>query len=855
MFKDLMLNPTYSSYENDIGTSFYTPTLSQCVRYDRASAYFSAKALASYSKGIEVFARKGHLYRLIISSELSRKDYTQIAQGYALRESVEKKLLSQLREQLSLEEERGISNLAYLISLGIIDIKIAFTDQGIFHDKFGIMEDAAGDIICFRGSNNETDAAFHRNYEAFDITCSWQASSFDYAKITKSKETFDNLWNNSTEHIRVCNLSEALRQEIISHSKGKVVVDVTHLEPNCFLLDMDDTLFLEMKADSTILRNSTTYKMRLKRYVDEKASTDDTMKFREILGYPEFKKIIQILERDAKNRNYRFFVTERVRKYIESRELLIKERSQLGMAIKNRDSIIMNRFASYQAAVNAAFVRPLREKQMWDSFFMCTMKRSSNFSVPGSGKTSSVLGVFAFLQSVGLVKRIVMIGPKNSFGSWEDEFRACFGDNQQLKVFNIHDPNYHGSNDKRSRLLYDTGDKNLILVNYESVGTYLTELKKLITPETLLVFDEVHKVKAIGGKFAGHALQLSRDAQYTIALTGTPIPNSYCDIRNLLDILYHEEYNDFFGFSDSQLSRPSQDDINEINEKLQPFFCRTTKRQLLVPDANPDITITAQASQAENDLFHILCLKYAKNKLALIIRLLQLASNPKMLLSRLDPEEFSEILDVSAEMDDIDYIDFSEDVISLIEEIPVTAKFSASMALAEKLYHQHKPTIIWCIFRQSIAQFEAELYGMGARVGCIYGDIPLDERQAILAQFRAGKLDFLITNPHTLAESVSLHSICHDAIYFEYSYNLVHLLQSKDRIHRLGLSDDQYTQYYYMETEFTTHDGEEYSLDTMIRGRLQEKEAVMLDAIEHGKLEQGCTSQEDIDLIFEALRL
>ena len=45
----------------------------------------------------------------------------------------------------------------------------------------------------------------------------------------------------------------------------------------------------------------------------------------------------------------------------------------------------------------------------------------------------------------------------------------------------------------------------------------------------------------------------------------------------------------------------------------------------------------------------------------------------------------------------------------------------------------------------------------------------------------------LLTNPHTLAESVSLHSVCHDAVYFEYSYNLVHPLQSKDRIHRLGL--------------------------------------------------------------------
>lgn len=33
----------------------------------------------------------------------------------------------------------------------------------------------------------------------------------------------------------------------------------------------------------------------------------------------------------------------------------------------------------------------------------------------------------------------------------------------------------------------------------------------------------------------------------------------------------------------------------------------------------------------------------------------------------------------------------------------------------------------------------------------------------------SGKIQVLLTTPHTLAESVSLHSVCHDAIYFEYS--------------------------------------------------------------------------------------
>lgn len=164
-----------------------------------------------------------------------------------------------------------------------------------------------------------------------------------------------------------------------------------------------------------------------------------------------------------------------------------------------------------------------------------------------------------------------------------------------------------------------------------------------------------------------------------------------------------------------------------------------------------------------------------------------------------------------------------------------------------------KPHIIWCIFVDSINRIAAALEQKGMRVGCIYGETLMEDRQLLLDAFRNGKLDVLITNPHTLAESVSLHKSCHDAIYFEYSYNLVHLLQSKDRIHRLGLPEGQYTQYYFMQELFTTKDGDPYSLDEKILIRLQEKEQIMLDAIENNRLETVTTTQEDLDLIFSGL--
>ena len=318
--------------------------------------------------------------------------------------------------------------------------------------------------------------------------------------------------------------------------------------------------------------------------------------------------------------------------------------------------------------------------------------------------------------------------------------------------------------------------------------------------------------------------------------------------------MYRDEYEDFFGFDEKQLKNPTDGDMDEINRKLQPFYCRTTKEQLGVPKANADITLCADATEAENRLFHILKQKYRKNKLALIIRLLQLETNPKMLLNNLTPADFSDILDISGDIDEIDYVDYSIDVKELIESVTETSKFRVCINTAKELYEQGKPMIIWCIFIDSIQRISRELERNGITTGVIYGSISDEQRAAVLSEFKSGDIDVLITNPHTLAESVSLHGICHDAIYYEYSYNLVHLLQSKDRIHRLGLPGGQYTQYYYLEEVYNDEDGA-FALGERIYNRLREKEQIMLNAIENQVLEKVTSTEEDLDLIFSGLGL
>lgn len=616
-------------------------------------------------------------------------------------------------------------------------------------------------------------------------------------------------------------------------------------------LDYDGALLLRIPTDFTdSLQSSSFYKLSLRRYV--RKILPGFVRFKPALTYLDYKKVITFCQKEADKRKISLIVCDPLREYIESRELHIEIRSRLGVELKAHDPKFQERFEHYRSIVNDEMTRKLRDRQMWDSFFMCAMQKSANFSVPGSGKTASVLGMYAYLRKKELVKRILVICPKNAFGSWMDEFSACFDGIESLRVLNIHNAIYKNTKQRNAALQYDSGGCNLILVNYESVSGVLDSLIQLLDKQTLLIFDEVHKIKRINGEYAENALRLSHEAYYTVAMTGTPIPNSYTDIYNLLHILFPHEYDEFFDFTAPMLRNPGAAEVATINDKLQPFFCRTTKDQLGVPKANSDILCVADAKSEENQLLRILQMKYRKNKLALLVRILQMESNPKLLLQSLDPADFAYLLDNSVETSEIDYADYSDEVKTLIDACGRTTKFEQCVELVSSLANQKKSIIIWCMFVNSIQNLSEALEERDIRTRCIYGEVPLEERQQILADFRNGKIQVLLTNPHTLAESVSLHSVCHDAIYFEYSYNLVHLLQSKDRIHRLGLPDDQYTQYYYHQLSYQTENGS-WSLGEAVYNRLKEKEQIMLDAIDNHVLEAMPTSDEDLEIIFSKL--
>ena len=853
MLNNLILEPVYKTPSIDIVEEFYLPCLTNASKYLRVAAYFDSKALAYYSKGIESLIKNNGKFDLIISESVSESDYDKIREGYEIKSKKVDVMMNGFdSNDMTPIDELRLSNLAFLVSIGLVDIKVAFTKEGIFHDKFGLFEDKIGNVVYFRGSNNETGAAIKKNYESFEVTISWDCGFNEARKIDYAKATFNNLWHNDEVGVYTVAFNEIIMKKIAKYNQGRVFMEREAFFDNLIEIDYVD--------GQVICNNYSNQEFSLSDFLVKKFFQRDLllieekkMIFTSMSNYTEIKKLISKIDKYCEKKQLVSRVSVNLRVFLKSKDLQIEKRAMLGIDIKNQEESVAYAFKAFEKIVNRELMRVLRPLQMWGAFHLCMMNKAANFSVPGAGKTSIVYGAYGFLSSddKNEVDKLVVIGPKNSFLAWKDEFALNFGDKRVLKYYDIHE-DASSKKDRVYDLRYQSGDKELILINYESLAGLETVLHEIIDERTLLVFDEIHKVKAIDGERAKVALRISQNSKYKVVLTGTPIPNSYVDVYNMFNILYNDEYHDYFGYDVSDLQNPSEEVIKEINDKIFPFYCRATKNDLCIPLPEPDILVKTEMTHKEVELFKLIYTKLSKNIFELYIRLIQASTNPELLYDAIDTHELSELF---PEFDSSHNIRFPsteslfEDMRELISSIGITSKYKKGIELISQLVKEGKPVLVWSLFVKNIRKIEHSLLSEGYRVRIIDGSIPLDTREAIIKDFKLNNFDVLITNPNTMAESVSLHTVCHDAVYFEYNFNLTHMLQSRDRINRLGLPDNQYTRYYYLMLH--TNHVKYNSIDQRIYNRLKEKEVVMLEAIEGNTLRR--VDFNDIDDILSIL--
>ena len=534
-----------------------------------------------------------------------------------------------------------------------------------------------------------------------------------------------------------------------------------------------------------------------------------------------------------------------------------------------------NEFKEFKKSTETHLVgRRLYDRQLLASFHLAFSQNACDFSVPGSGKTTIVYAAFSFLKNLPKenpknVNKLLVIGPLSSFGPWEDEFLQCFG----------REPNsirLSGGTPKEDRDRHLLSIKpveetpELTLMSYQSVPFNLTSLLYFLKRSgnrVMVVLDEAHRIKNVeGGVWAQAILSIAKYCSSRVILTGTPLPNGYEDIYNLFEFIWPGK--DIVNFSIYQLKDMSNTRydrrVSKLIENISPFFVRIRKSHLNLPPAINHEPIYIEMGPVQREIYRFIENKYLsyfignKNILSLkseltkarFIRLMQAATNPNLLRQPLDIFFREQGLGDGLYIDDADII---SKIIHYTNLEGVPPKFLAVKNLVESLLARNEKVIIWGTFIQNIKELQEYLASHDIESRLLIGEVPVERddipmesiltREKIIREFHQSDSSFkvIIANPFAVSESISLHKACHNAIYFERTFNATHLIQSKDRIHRVGLDPDTITHYYFILSKDT--------IDETIDRRLAEKEQRMLEIIENQEIPLFSENMDyDIDL-------
>lgn len=442
-----------------------------------------------------------------------------------------------------------------------------------------------------------------------------------------------------------------------------------------------------------------------------------------------------------------------------------------------------------------------KEFQKRDLSKVLSLSNAANFSVPGAGKTLVTLLAYENERVRGKVDQLMVIAPLSAFEAWEKEIVVWMSPNPIV------------------RRLTDSSfsEPEVLLVNYQRLTTNFNEISQWLSRgKSHLVIDEAHRMKkGLDGEWGNACLKLAHLAERRDVLTGTPAPQHAKDLVALFQFLWPQQAQMILPNSVTDEFQ-SEDSNRELAARIKPFFVRTTKKELCLrepirefkkSDLKPihaeiyeaittKMRSVVKASNAER-------LKFAEiSKISMY--LLQAATNPALLASAFDgnlqsaiswpPLEFNSDLEMRHKIEN--YLKF--ELPDKFEKLAIMV--SENVALGRK-------TLVWSNFVGNIDILGSQvLKKFGPEV--IYGAVKVMEdptdlrsRQYALKNFRENPdCKVLIANPATLGEGVSLHEVCHDAIYLERTFNAGEFLQSIDRIHRLGLPDEIETRITFLES-------------------------------------------------------
>ncbi|CAM5379087.1 hypothetical protein SALBM135S_06907 [Streptomyces alboniger] len=465
----------------------------------------------------------------------------------------------------------------------------------------------------------------------------------------------------------------------------------------------------------------------------------------------------------------------------------------------------------------------LTDFQRRDIARLLSLQHGANFSVPGAGKTRVGLAVFAAMRERGDVRRLLVVSPKSAYESWDYESSVCFKDPLVTRVMK-------GT---------PAPGTDVLIVNYERLDRSLARLASwLRSAPSMIILDEAHRMKlGAQGIYGSACMALGPLARRRLILTGTPAPNGARDLENLLSFVWP-------GHGRRVVTNAvAGGDLSHASTVLRPLFTRTTKNELGLPPYETRIRYVALPS-LHREIYNALVGDYSARAESgredfdalgkAMLRLLMAATSPALLLegeSRYAP------LDYRVPPLEVPQTDSLYSLLRQLPDYEFSPKYKEALSIVAENTAMGRKTLVWTTFVRSLTTMERLFSAYQPAV--VHGGTP--DREEQLRRFREDPdCHVLLSNPATLGEGISLHQVCHDAVYVDRDFMAGRFLQSLDRIHRLGLAPGTETRVTALAAEGT--------IDQVVAMRLGEKLEFMGKILDDPSVQQLADLQEEPSL-------
>jgi len=209
--RNLKLKEQYRSDRDNIITDFFIPCLSNCIQYDRAIEYVTLQGLSTLSLGFHNSTPSARI-RMITGHQFKISDLNAMSRLFSNNGNTRINFNPELIRDAKLEVIRK------LITTGNLMIKVGIPSSenvdGSFSEKIGIFQDVNGDSVAFSGTSNVSFDTNSRNFESVDVFTSWN----DKTRVERKMEDFENLWQNKTKYVDVCDFMYAEENNLLKYS-------------------------------------------------------------------------------------------------------------------------------------------------------------------------------------------------------------------------------------------------------------------------------------------------------------------------------------------------------------------------------------------------------------------------------------------------------------------------------------------------------------------------------------------------------------------------------------------------------------------------------------------------------------